>query len=110
MNSFIPWVGGKSKLLWIINKMAPDHYSRFIDVFGGSGTVTMSRPIQPGCMEVYNDFNSNLTNLFCCVKNRPLSGELAAAQLCSLLRHIHSASIADVGTSAAARHRPALPR
>lgn len=26
MNSFIPWVGGKSKLLWIINKMAPDHY------------------------------------------------------------------------------------
>ena len=53
MNSFIPWVGGKSKLLWIINKMAPDHYSRFIDVFGGSGTVTMSRPIQPGCMEVY---------------------------------------------------------
>ena len=58
MNSFIPWVGGKSKLLWIINKMAPDHYSRFIDVFGGSGTVTMSRPIQQGCMEVYNDFNS----------------------------------------------------
>ena len=53
--------------------MAPDHYSRFIDVFGGSGTVTMSRPIQPGCMEVYNDFNSNLTNLFCCVKNRPLA-------------------------------------
>ena len=73
MNSFIPWVGGKSKLLWIINKMAPDHYSRFIDVFCGSGTVTMSRPIQPGCMEVYNDFNSNLTNLFCCVKNRPLA-------------------------------------
>ena len=50
MNSFIPWVGGKSKLLWIINKMAPDHYSRFIDVFGGSGTVTMSRPIQQGCI------------------------------------------------------------
>ena len=39
MNSFIPWVGGKSKLLWIITKKAPDHYSRFIDVFGGSGTV-----------------------------------------------------------------------
>ena len=51
MNSFIPWVGGKGKLLWIINKMAPYHYRRFIDVFGGSGTV-----------------NGNLTNLFCCVK------------------------------------------
>ena len=24
-------------------------------------------------MEVYNDYNSNLTNLFCCVKDRTLS-------------------------------------
>lgn len=73
MNSFIPWVGGKGKLLWIINKLMPDRYTRFIDVFGGSGTVTMCRPIQRGCMEVYNDFNGNLTNLFCCVKNRPMA-------------------------------------
>lgn len=51
MNSFIPWVGGKGKLLWIINKMAPYHYRRFIDVFGGSGTVTMNRPIRHGCIE-----------------------------------------------------------
>lgn len=73
MNSFIPWVGGKGKLLWIINKMAPERYSRFIDVFGGSGTVTMNRPTRHGCMEVYNDFNGNLTNLFCCVKSRTLA-------------------------------------
>lgn len=72
LNSFIPWVGGKGKLLWIINKLMPDRYTRFIDVFGGSGTVTMCRPIQRGCMEVYNDFG-NLTNLFCCVKNRPMA-------------------------------------
>ena len=31
MNSFIPWVGGKGKLLWIINKLMPDRYTRFID-------------------------------------------------------------------------------
>lgn len=73
MKSFIPWVGGKSKLVWLIHKLAPPHFSRFIDVFGGSGTVTFSRPIQQGCMEVYNDFNSDLTNLFCCVKNRTLA-------------------------------------
>ena len=73
MKSFIPWVGGKSKLLWLIRKLSPSRYSRFIDVFGGSGTVTLSRPIQPGCMEVYNDFNSDLTNLFCCVKNRTMA-------------------------------------
>ena len=43
--SFIPWVGGKGKLLWLIRKLAPPWYPRFIDVFGGSGTVTLSRPI-----------------------------------------------------------------
>ena len=71
--SFIPWVGGKSKLLWLIRKLAPPWYPRFIDVFGGSGTVTLSRPLKKGCMEVYNDYNSNLTNLFCCVKDRTLA-------------------------------------
>ena len=73
MKSFIPWVGGKAKLLWLIHRLAPPHFSRFIDVFGGSGTVTINRPIQQGCMEVYNDFNSDLTNLFCCVKNRTMA-------------------------------------
>ena len=86
MNSFIPWVGGKGKLLWIINKLMPDHYKRFIDVFGGSGTVTISRPIQRGCMEVYNDYNGNLTNLFCCVKNRTMA-LLAELGPRDLLRH-----------------------
>lgn len=33
----------------------------------------MNRPIKRGCMEVYNDYNSNLTNLFFCVKERPLA-------------------------------------
>ena len=73
MKSPIPWVGGKSKLLWLIHTLAPERYSRFIDVFGGSGTVTLNHPLTPGCMEVYNDYNSDLTNLFCCVKERPLA-------------------------------------
>ena len=42
-------------------------------MFGGSGTVTLSRPIRKGCLEIYNDYNSNLTNLFCCVKNRTMA-------------------------------------
>lgn len=33
----------------------------------------MSRPVKSGCMEVYNDYNSNLTNLFHCVKERPMA-------------------------------------
>ena len=70
---FIPWVGGKGKLLWLINRLFPTRYERFIDVFGGSGTVLLDRPIRKGCLEVYNDYNSNLTNLFCCAKNRTMA-------------------------------------
>ena len=35
--------------------------------------MTLNRPIKKGCMEVYNDFNSNLTNLFFCVKERTMA-------------------------------------
>ena len=66
-------MGGKGKLLRLIRKLAPPWYPRFIDVFGGSGTVTLGRPLRKGCLEVYNDYNSNLTNLFCCVKNRTMA-------------------------------------
>lgn len=66
-------MGGKGKLLWLIDRLAPASYARFVDVFGGSGTVTLGRPLRRGCAEVYNDFNSNLTNLFCCVKERPMA-------------------------------------
>ena len=66
-------MGGKGKLLWLINGLAPARYARFVDVFGGSGTVTLNRPLRRGCVEVYNDFNSNLTNLFRCVKERPMA-------------------------------------
>lgn len=73
MKSLIPWVGGKSKLLWLIHKLAPPRYSKFIDVFGGSGTVTLNHPIRRGCVEIYNDFNGDLTNLFFCVKDQPMA-------------------------------------
>lgn len=73
MRSFIPWVGGKGKLLWLLRQLAPPRYDRFVDVFGGSGTVLLDRPLQKGCVEVYNDYNSDLVNLFRCVKERPLA-------------------------------------
>ena len=66
-------MGGKGKLLRLIRRLAPPWYPRFIDVFGGSGTVTLGRPLRKGCLEIYNDYNSNLTNLFCCVKNRTMA-------------------------------------
>ena len=73
MNSFIPWVGGKRQLLWLIWKLAPENYDRFIDVFGGSGTVILNHPRRNVSLEVYNDYNKDLVNLFRCVKNRPMA-------------------------------------
>ncbi len=73
MRSPIPWVGGKTKLLWLIHLLAPPRYDRFVDVFGGSATVTINHPKPDGCVEIYNDFNGDLVNLFRCVKERPLA-------------------------------------
>lgn len=42
-------------------------------MFGGSGTITFSRPLRKNCLQVYNDFNGDLVNLFACVKERPLA-------------------------------------
>ncbi len=68
--SLIPWVGGKSKLMWIINLLAPSFYERSIDVFGGSGTVTLNLDCRKSTLRVYNDFNSDLYNLMYCAKER----------------------------------------
>ena len=71
MNSFISWVGGKKALRKLIYTMFPVRFDRYIEVFGGGGWVLFGKP--PNLkrkLEVYNDYNSNLANLFYCVKNR----------------------------------------
>ena len=46
------------------------YYERYIEVFGGAGWVLFHKP--PGAdFEVYNDFNSNLANLYRCVRDKP---------------------------------------
>ena len=66
-------MGGKKALRNIIYRLFPKDFGRYIEVFGGGGWVLFGRP--PDCkgMEVYNDFNGNLTSLFYCVKNRTLA-------------------------------------
>lgn len=72
MNSIISWVGGKKALRDLIYQRMPVSYDRYIEVFGGGGWVLFGKPPDK-CMEVYNDFNSNLANLFYCVKERPMA-------------------------------------
>lgn len=47
----------------------PVEYGRYIEVFGGGGWVLFHKP--PGGMEVYNDFNELLVNLYRCVREHP---------------------------------------
>ncbi len=70
MNSFMSWVGGKKALREEVVKRFPLCYERYIEVFGGGGWVLFHKP--PGRdFEVYNDFNSLLTNLYRCVRDKP---------------------------------------
>lgn len=65
-------VGNKTAVLHILYALFPIQYGRFIDVFGGSGSVLLGNPdICP--FEVYNDFDRNLANLFRCMKERTMA-------------------------------------
>lgn len=69
MNSFIPWIGGK-KLLRnkIIDNFTAD-FNRYIEVFGGAGWVLFAK--EPSKLEVFNDIDGELINLYRCIKYHP---------------------------------------
>lgn len=68
MNSFISWIGGKKLLRKeIINRFPEEKIERYIEVFGGAAWVLFSKD-RLANMEVYNDANGDLVNLYRCVK------------------------------------------
>lgn len=67
---FFPWVGGKEKLIPYIRRIMPEKLSQYVEPFGGSGAVLLSMKPRPGRLDIYNDFNVELVNLFCCVKEQ----------------------------------------
>lgn len=67
MNSFIGWIGGKNYLKKEITKRFPEGMKRYIEVFGGAAWVLFYKDSHAET-EVYNDYNSDLVNLFRCVK------------------------------------------
>lgn len=71
LDSPVTWVGSKKKLRGILYAVFPAGYSRYIEVFGGSGNVLLGKP--PDSFEVYNDFNGDLVNLFRCIRDRPMA-------------------------------------
>lgn len=71
MNSFISWIGGKKLLRKeLLAKMPTTTIDRYIEVFGGAAWLLFAKDSH-ATLEVYNDFDSELVNLFRCVKNHP---------------------------------------
>lgn len=73
----IPWIGGKQALCRaIISRFPADVRQRtYVEVFGGGASVLLNK--ERSVKEIYNDFNSNLVNLFRVVRDSP--SELQAA-------------------------------
>ena len=69
MDSFISWIGGKKLLRKAITERFPESesYDRYIEVFGGAGWVLFSKDLHAKC-EIFNDIDSNLVNLYRCLK------------------------------------------
>lgn len=68
MDSFLNWLGGKSKLAnWIINQMPP--HKLYVEVFGGAGWVLFRKPRSE--KEIFNDIDSDLINLFMVCRDQP---------------------------------------
>lgn len=72
MKTPVSRVGNKTSILNILYAVFPLEYERFVDVFGGSGSVLLGKP-QIDNFEVYNDFDRNLVNLFHCMKERTMA-------------------------------------
>ena len=66
MSSFFPWMGGKSRIAGRLCKLFPDHQC-YVEVFGGAANLLFAK--ESSKVEVVNDINSELINLFRVVRS-----------------------------------------
>lgn len=70
---FIPWVGGKEKLAPYVRQVLPTDFKTYVEPFGGSGAILLGLPPNSQRLDIYNDYNSDLVNLFLCVRDTPIA-------------------------------------
>ena len=65
--TLITWVGGKYHMLKHIIPLIPQHIT-YVEVFGGGASLLLNK--RKSKIEVYNDLNSGLVNLFRVVRDK----------------------------------------
>ncbi len=70
MDSIIAWIGGKKLLRKKLSTLIPKDIRGYIEPFGGAGWLLFLKE-KWAKLEVYNDLDSRLTNLFLQVKYHP---------------------------------------
>jgi DNA adenine methylase len=66
--SLVPYFGGKQALVPQLIAMIPPHVS-YVEVFGGGAALLLNKP--PSEIEVYNDIDSSIVNLFEVIRDNP---------------------------------------
>lgn len=77
----ITWFGGKAKLASRIVRHFPPHHT-YVEPFGGSAAVLLAKP--PAKVEVYNDVDRELVNLFQVLREPALYERLKSVCECTL--------------------------
>ena len=67
----IHWIGGKKKLLHEIFKYIPNSFNNYFEPFLGSGIVFLNIPKSRSCRSYINDFNTEIINIFRCIRDNP---------------------------------------
>lgn len=72
----LTWLGGKSRFTSKILALFPEHHI-YCEVFGGSGAVLMAK--EPSRVEIFNDVDDALVNLFRVLRDPHLCDQLQKA-------------------------------
>ena len=75
---FIPWIGSKEKLIPYIWQVFPLNPKLYLEPFGGGGALLLGIQPKISRMDIYNDFNCDLVNLFLCARECTMTNVLTA--------------------------------